>query len=165
MGRWRPPQPIGSKYITVEGHQKLEQELKHLWRVKRPQVVQKVSEAAALGDRSENADYIYGKRQLAEIDRRVRFLRKRLEGMTIVDQNPSDLNKIFFSAWVELENEEGELVKYRVVGPDEFDDHPDYISMDSPFAKALMGKIVDDEVSVKAPSGVNDYFVNKIWYQ
>ena len=106
----------------------------------RPQVTQAVSEAAAQGDRSENAEYIYGKRQLREIDRRVRFLRQRLDGMTVVDQPPSDPTRVFFGAWVTLEDDDGEEVEYRIVGPDEFDAAKGYISMDSPLGRALMRK-------------------------
>src|SRR5919106_5921136 len=106
MSRYRPPQPRASKFITPEGARRLKQELDHLWRVLRPQVTQAVQEAAAQGDRSENAEYIYGKRQLREIDRRVRFLRQRLEGMVIVDAPPADRSKIFFGAWATLEGDD-----------------------------------------------------------
>jgi transcription elongation factor GreB len=165
MGRYRPPAPPKSKYITPEGYKKLQDELDYLWRKKRPEVTKAVSEAAALGDRSENAEYIYGKKMLYQIDSRVRFLRKRLEGMKVVDSQPSDPNKVFFGAWVELEDEEGELYYYRIVGPDEFDDHPKYISMDSPMAKALMGKALDDEISVKLPNGYASYYITAISYK
>ncbi|MFK5131390.1 transcription elongation factor GreB, partial [Glaesserella parasuis] len=110
-----------SNYITRSGWQVLDQELKYLWKDERPKVTQAVSEAAALGDRSENAEYIYGKRRLREIDRRVRFLSKRLEVLQIVDYHPTQEGKVFFGAWVELENEEGEIKQYRIVGCDEFD--------------------------------------------
>src|SRR5690606_19310893 len=122
----------GSQYITPEGAKRLRDELEHLWRVERPQVTQAVSEAAAQGDRSENAEYTYGKRRLREIDRRVRFLRKRLEGMVVVDRPPSDTSRVYFGAWVTLETESGTQECYRIVGPDEFDHEPGYISMDSP---------------------------------
>ena len=114
-------------------------------------MTQAVSEAAAQGDRSENAEYTYGKRRLREIDRRVRFLRKRLEGMTVVGQPPSDPGRIFFGAWVELESDGGRIDRYRIVGPDEFDREPGYISMDAPLARALLGKRLDDELSVQLP--------------
>jgi transcription elongation factor GreB len=153
MGRYRPPQQPGSKYITREGFCRLEDELNYLWKTKRPKVTQAVREAAAQGDRSENAEYIYGKKQLREIDRRVRFLRQRLDNITVVDRVPSDPGRIFFGAWVELEDEQGNIHKYRIVGPDEFDPKRGYISMDSPVAKALMKKTVDDEITVITPQG------------
>ena len=165
MSRYRPPSPRGSKFITPEGARRLKEELDHLWRVLRPQVTQAVSEAAAQGDRSENAEYIYGKRQLREIDRRVRFLRQRLDGMTVVDQPPSDKNKVFFGAWVTLEDDKGEEVEYRIVGPDEFDVAKRYVSMDSPLGKALLRKGLDDDVRVEVPDGVKTYVVVAIRYE
>src|SRR5580698_143786 len=130
MTRFRPPQKPGSQYITAEGASRLREELDELWRVERPKVTQAVSEAAAQGDRSENADYIYGKRRLREIDSRVRFLRKRLDGMVTVDQPPADVSRVFFGAWVTLERDDGAPVRYRIVGPDETDAAHGYISMD-----------------------------------
>ena len=153
MGRYRPPQIPGSKYITPEGYRRLDDELNYLWRIKRPKVTQAVREAAAQGDRSENAEYIYGKKQLREIDSRVRFLRQRLDKITIVDSVPSDPSRVFFGAWVELEDEAGNRQRYRIVGPDEFDPDRGYISMDSPVAAALMKKSVGDEVTVITPKG------------
>ncbi len=138
MGRFRLPQPTGSKFITAEGARRLREELDELWKIERPKVTQAVSEAAAQGDRSENADYIYGKRRLREIDSRVRFLRKRLDGMITVDKPPSDPKRVFFGAWVSLESDSGAESRYRIVGPDEFDLAPDYISMDSPLGRALL---------------------------
>jgi transcription elongation factor GreB len=164
MSRYRPPQPKGSKFITPEGAQRLRTELDHLWRVLRPQVTQAVQEAAAQGDRSENAEYIYGKRQLREIDRRVRFLRQRLDGMVVVDKPPSDPRKVFFGAWVTLEDAQGAAVEYRIVGPDEFDAEPGYISMDAPLGRALMRKAIDDEVKVEVPGGVKEYVIVDISY-
>ena len=164
MGRYREPQRPGSQYITPEGARRLQLELDELWRVERPRVTQAVSEAAAQGDRSENADYTYGKRRLREIDRRVRFLRKRLDGMVIVDKPPSDPKRVFFGAWVSLEGEDGVVARYRIVGPDEFDAAPGYISMDSPLARALMKKALDDEVAVEVPGGVKKYFVVEVEY-
>jgi len=163
--RYRPPQPKGSKFITPEGAKKLKDELDYLWRVLRPQVCQAVQEAAAQGDRSENAEYTYGKRQLREIDRRVRFLRQRLDGMVIVDKPPSDPSRVFFGAWVTLEDEEGTQVENRIVGPDEFDVARGYISMDSPLGRALMRKTIDDEVTVEVPGGTKRYFVVAIRYE
>ncbi len=165
MARYRPPQPPSSCYITPEGRQRLEEELNHLWRVKRPQVTQAVSEAAALGDRSENAEYIYGKKQLREIDRRVRFLRKRLEVLQVVDRRPDDISRIYFGAWVRLEDAHGAEHVYRIVGPDEFDPAKGWISMDSPMARALLRKTLDDEVRVKRPGGVDHYVVIDVAYQ
>jgi len=164
MGRYRAPREPGSNYITAVGRQRLQDEFDQLWHVKRPQVTQAVSEAAAQGDRSENAEYIYGKKQLREIDSRLRFLTKRLENVVVVDRLPADLERVFFGAWVTLENEKGESNEYRLVGPDEFDMHPAYISMDSPTAKALIKKRVGDEVEVQAPSGSVYYEVIAVRY-
>jgi transcription elongation factor GreB len=154
-----------SKFITPAGAQRLREELNYLWRVKRPQVTQAVAEAAAMGDRSENAEYIYGKRQLREIDRRVRFLRLRLDGMVVVDKPPSDPSRVFFGAWVKIEDENGVESEYRIVGPDEFDAAPGYISMDSPLARALMRKQVGDEVIVELPGGTKRYYVTGVRYE
>jgi transcription elongation factor GreB len=151
--------------ITRPGWYKLDDELKFLWKVKRPQVTQAVTEAAALGDRSENAEYKEGKRELRSIDRRVRFLVKRLEDLKIVDYSPEQNGKVFFGAYVELENEAGNIVHYRVVGTDEIDTKRNYITINSPVARALIGKQVDDEVNVNTPSGVKLWFINKIQYQ
>jgi transcription elongation factor GreB len=164
MGRYRLPAPAGSKYITAEGAARLRAELDHLWRVLRPQVTQAVAAAAAQGDRSENAEYTYGKKQLREIDRRVRFLRKRLDGMVIVDQPPADRSRIFFGAWVRVEDDEGVERRLRIVGPDEIDAAPGYVSMDSPLGRALLGKRLDDEVAVETPSGERRYVVTEIEY-
>ena len=154
-----------SNYITRQGWLALDQELKFLWKEERPKVTQAVSDAAALGDRSGNAEYIYGKRRLREIDRRVRFLTKRLEMLQIVDYNPKQEGKVFFGAWVELENEESEIKQYRIVGCDEFAPAKNWISIDSPVARALIGKTLDDEVRVETPSGFITLYVNKIWYE
>lgn len=153
-----------SKYITPEGHARLLAELDDLWRVQRPKVVQAVAEAAALGDRSENAEYIYGKKMLREIDRRVRYLRKRLDGMVVVSAPPADRSRIFFGAWVRLEDEEGQAFEVRIVGPDEFDPKRNWISLDSPMARALMRKQVDDEVIVRTPTGEKSYLILAIRY-
>jgi transcription elongation factor GreB len=164
MGRWKPPTQPGSKYITPEGEARLRGELEQLWRVERPQVTQAVSEAAAMGDRSENAEYIYGKRRLREIDSRVRFLRKRLDGMVVVDRPPTDPQRVFFSAWVELEDEAGDTHWHRVVGPDEFDADPRYLSMDAPLGRALLGKRLDDELTVETPAGRRKWIVASVAY-
>jgi transcription elongation factor GreB len=165
MTRFRLPQTPGSKYITSQGARRLREELDQLWRVERPKVTQAVTEAAAQGDRSENAEYIYGKRRLREIDSRVRFLRKRLDGMVTVDQPPSDPHRVFFGAWVSLESEEGEETRYRIVGPDEFDLAPDYISMDSPLGRALLRRALDDEVTVELPGGARKFIIVAIDYE
>lgn len=153
-----------TRYITAEGEKALRDELRFLWKEKRPEVTQAVREAAALGDRSENAEYIYGKKQLREIDRRVRFLSKRLDELTVVDRLPDDREKIFFGAWVTIENEEGEEHTYRLVGPDEFDLSKGYLSIDAPLARSLLGRRVDDEVSVKTPEGWNHVVITAIHY-
>jgi transcription elongation factor GreB len=164
MGRYRPPQKPGSKYITPEGEANLREELHFLWKIKRPQVTQAVSEAAAQGDRSENAEYIYGKKQLREIDSRVRFLRKRLEDMVVVTRQPDDISKIFFGAWATLENEEGNETRYRLVGPDEFDLSKGYLSIDSPLGRCLLKKQVDDEIELSTPEGITYYVITNIEY-
>lgn len=164
MGRYRLPQATGSKYITPEGARRLKEELDSLWRVERPRVTRAVSEAAAQGDRSENAEYTYGKRRLREIDRRVRFLRKRLEGMVVVEQPPSDPRRVFFGAWVVVETEDGVESRYRIVGPDEFDMAPGYISMDSPLGRALLGKRLDDEITAELPGGTRTFVIVGVEY-
>ena len=164
MSRFRIPPKPGSKYITSEGARRLREELDQLWKVERPKVTQAVSEAAAQGDRSENAEYTYGKKRLREIDSRVRFLRKRLDGMVTVDQPPSDPGKVFFGAWVCLEADNGQESRYRIVGPDEFDLAPNYISMDSPLGRALMRKGLDDEVTVELPGGARKFVIAAIEY-
>jgi transcription elongation factor GreB len=164
MGRWRPATAPGSQYITPEGAERLRAELDTLWRTERPQVTQAVSEAAAQGDRSENAEYTYGKKRLREIDRRVRFLRKRLEGMVIVEQPPTDPRRVFFGAWVVLEDERGEHRIHRIVGPDEFDMDPRYMSMDAPLGRALLGKRLDEEIALTLAQGRTRYWITAIRY-
>lgn len=159
MGRWRPPQPKSSKYITKEGYDRLNSELKYLWKEKRPEITQSVKEAAAQGDRSENAEYIYGKKQLREIDRRVRYLSKRLDDMVVVDRPPERRDVVFFGAWVTLADEEDQQKKYRIVGPDEIDSGSDYISVDAPLAKQLLKRSLGDEVSLLKPDG------SEVWYE
>lgn len=151
-------------YITPEGEQALRQELNYLWRVKRPEVTRAVADAAALGDRSENAEYIYGKKQLREIDRRVRYLSKRLEEVRVVNRTPDDPSKVYFGAWVELEDDAGSTVNYRLVGVDEIDLARGHISIDSPLARALLGKRSDDEVRVRTPEGERLYWILRISY-
>ena len=164
MGRFRAPSKPGSKYITPAGAARLRAELDELWRRERPQVTAAVQAAAAQGDRSENAEYTYGKRRLREIDRRVRFLRARLDGMVIVEQPPTDRQRVFFGARVTLETGVGEELCYRIVGPDEIDMASEYISMDAPLGRALLGKRLDDEVSVELPSGSHSYLIVAIEY-
>jgi len=151
MGRWRPPAEKSSPYITKEGYERLNGELKYLWRTKRPEVTQALSEAAAEGDRSENAEYIYRKKELREIDRRVRYLSKRLDGIKVVEHLPSDQSRIFFGAWVTLADEEDNQRTYRIVGADEIDPKLGYISVDSPIAKLLLKKEVGDELEFTTP--------------
>jgi transcription elongation factor GreB len=165
MGRYRPPRPRGSRYITPEGEQALRDELHQLWKVERPVVTNAVHEAAKNGDRSENGDYIYGKRRLREIDSRVRFLNKRLDEVEVVQRMPDDTDKIFFGAWVTLEDENGDERQWRIVGPDEFDLSLGKLSMDSPLARALLGKRLDDEIRVHSPSGEQVYYVTGISYR
>ncbi|WP_150299040.1 transcription elongation factor GreB [Pseudomonas profundi] len=164
MSRYRPPRSAGTPLITAAGAQRLRDELHELWHVQRPAVTQSVSEAAAQGDRSENAEYTYGKKMLRQIDSRVRFLRRRLENLKVVDQPPADRNKVFFGATVELEDEDGESQTVRIVGPDEIEPKLQHISIDSPMARALLGKVLDDEVIVRAPSGERSYYIIAIEY-
>jgi transcription elongation factor GreB len=165
MGRFRQAAPAGSKYITSAGERRLRSELEQLWREERPRVTQAVAAAAAQGDRSENAEYTYGKRRLREIDRRVRFLRRRLEDMVIVTQPPADARRVFFGAWVQLQAADGVRTRYRIVGPDEFDMAPDYISMDSPLGRALLRRALDEEVSVATPGGERAFVIVAIEYE
>lgn len=153
-----------TQLITKQGFEKLKVELDHLWRNERPEVTKIVSWAASLGDRSENADYQYNKKRLREIDRRVRFLRKTIDDIKIVEYDPQQEGKIFFGARVELEDEDGNTLKFRIVGPEEIYGEKDYISIDSPMARACLGKQVDDEVVVQIPSGKKEWYVINIWY-
>ncbi|MDV3238157.1 MAG: transcription elongation factor GreB [Gammaproteobacteria bacterium] len=163
MSRYRPPQPRSSPYITPEGYQRLQDELKALWQ-RRTGVTQALAAAAAEGDRSENAEYIYRKKELREIDRRIRYLQKRLPDLQVVDRPPGDPNRVFFGAWVSLEDESGARQEYRIVGPDEFDLRRGWISMDSPLAQALLKRALDDEVRVRTPQGERHYWLTGIRY-
>ncbi|MGP4772499.1 transcription elongation factor GreB [Acinetobacter sp. PFS20] len=155
-----------SNLITRSGHDKLVAELKQLWHEERPEITKKVNWAASLGDRSENADYQYNKQLLRKIDRRVRYLGKRLEELKIIDYAPEQDGKVYFGAWVEIENEEGEQKTLRIVGIDEiYDHHPQHISIESPMARALLGKEVDDEIEVHTPSGKKLWYINIIRYE
>lgn len=168
MSRYRAPALPGSKYITPEGARRLRDELHELWHEERPRVTAAVAAAAAQGDRSENAEYTYGKKRLHEILRRVRHLRRRIEGMTVVDTLADaarrDARRVYFGAWVLVQNDAGERRWHRLVGPDEFDMCADYISMDSPLGRALMRRTIDDEVMIELPSGSRRLTVIEIRY-
>ena len=165
MGRWRPPAAGSTALVTRAGHDRLKAELDDLWRLRRPEVVKALAAAAAEGDRSENAEYTYRKKQLGEIDRRVRYLSKRLEALRVVDAAPSDRDAVFFGAAVTLENiEDGERVTYRIVGPDETDAQLGWISIDAPLARAMLKKRVDDEFDVTLPGGIVHYAIIGIAY-
>jgi transcription elongation factor GreB len=151
--------------ITPEGLEKLKAELDHLWRVERPETTQKVSWAASLGDRSENADYHYNKKRLREIDRRLLYLRGRIDNLKVVNYSPFQEGKVMFGAWVEVENEKGMKKRFRIVGYDEIFDTKDYISVDSPMGNALMEKKVGDDVVVKTVAGEFVWKVRNIEYQ
>ena len=155
---------MSTKIITREGHEALRKELDYLWREKRPDVTQKVTWAASLGDRSENADYQYNKKLLREIDRRVRYLRKRLEDIRVVEYAPEQEGRVFFGAWVVIENEAGDRKRFRIVGYDEIYERKDYISIDSPMARALLKKEVGDEFVVQTPTGEMLWWVEEIEY-
>ena len=164
MGRYRPPQPQGSKYILPAGERRLRAELDALWRVERPQVTASVAAAAAQGDRSENAEYTYGKKRLREIDSRVRFLRRRLDGMVIVARAPGDPQRVFFGARVTVLGSDGAERRYHIVGPDELDLGPERISMDAPLARALLGKSLDAQVTLQLPGGTEQVTLIQIEY-
>ena len=140
LSRYRPPAAKPSPYITRAGYDALQAELAELWKRKRPALVQKVAEAAALGDRSENAEYLYGKKQLHETDRRIRYLSRRLDELTVVERLPEDQTRVRFGAWVTVENAAGERSRYRLVGPDEADASAGRISVDSPLGRALLNQ-------------------------
>ena len=165
MSRWRPPAEKSTALITRAGHDRLKAELDELWRVKRPEVVKALAAAAAEGDRSENAEYTYRKKQLGEIDRRVRYLSKRLPDLKVVDTVPSDREAVFFGAQVELENiASGETVIYRNVGPDETDAKRGWISIDAPLARVLLKKRIDDDIEVQLPSGTVRFAIIEVRY-
>jgi transcription elongation factor GreB len=162
MSRWKPPPPRSSPYVTEGGYRALEAELKGLWE-RRADVVKALAAAAAEGDRSENAEYIYRKKELAGLDRRIRYLQKRLPGLTVVRQAPAG-DRVFFGAWVRLWRPDGSEVEYRIVGADETDAAKGWISIDSPLARALLKKAVDDEVEVGLESGRESYVVLGVRY-
>jgi len=163
MSRYRPPGPEKSPYITRAGMQALEAEQKAIW-LKRREVVAALSAAAAEGDRSENAEYIYRKKELRELDRRIRYLQKRLPQLNVVDQKPASPEHVFFGATVTLEDDAGTVVTYRIVGPDEFDHMESYISVDSPLAQSLLKRELGDEVEVEVPRGRLVYTIVDISY-
>lgn len=165
MGRWRPPAERSTALITRQGHAALKAELDDLWRVRRPAVVKALAAAAAEGDRSENAEYTYRKKQLGEIDRRVRYLSKRLPDLRVIETVPSDLEAVFFGAWIEVEAlADGETHRYRIVGPDETDARLGFISIDSPLARAMLKKRVDDEFEAQLPGGLQRFAIVAVDY-
>ncbi|HEY0506176.1 MAG TPA: transcription elongation factor GreB [Lysobacter sp.] len=165
MGRWRPPPEKSTALITRDGHDRLKAELDDLWRVKRPEVVKALAAAAAEGDRSENAEYTYRKKQLGEIDRRVRYLSKRVPALRVVETTPTDPETVFFGAWVEVENvADGTAQRYRIVGPDETDARTGWISIDSPLARAMLRKRLDDEFEAMLPGGATRFVIVDVAY-
>lgn len=165
MSRWRPPPEASTALITREGFDSLRAELQDLWQVRRPEVVNALAAAAAEGDRSENAEYSYRKKQLGEIDRRVRYLSKRIEALKVPDSSRAPTDRIFFGAHFELENEDGGLRRYRIVGPDETDATLNWISIDSPLARAALNKGIDAEFEVELPTGLATFTVVSIEYK
>jgi transcription elongation factor GreB len=165
MGRWRPPAEASTAIITPAGHRRLREEFDHLWRELRPEVVRALSAAAAEGDRSENAEYLYRKKQLGEIDRRVRYLAKRLETVRIAAGLPTDRAAIFFGAYFSVEDDDGNTQRLRIVGPDEIDAKLGWISIDSPLARAALKKRVDDELVVSMPTGTRTFVVTRVEYR
>jgi transcription elongation factor GreB len=164
MSRYRPPSAKSSPYITAEGHARLKSEFDQLWRVRRPEVVRALSAAAAEGDRSENAEYIYRKKELREIDARLKYLTLRLDEVKVVDRAPADATKVFFAAWVEVADENNDSKTYRIVGADEVDTSKGWISVDSPVARALLGKKEGDVVQVMLPGGESELELLSIRY-
>ncbi len=162
MGRWRPPQPPSSVYITPEGFATLKEELKALWK-RRSDVVKALAAAAAEGDRSENAEYIYRKKELGGIDRRIRFLQKRLPSLKVIPQS-APREEIFFGAWITLEKDDESLVTYRIVGADETDAKRGFISLDSPMARQLLGKRADDDIRLTLGGVEQGYFICSVQY-
>ena len=163
MGRYRPPAAKKSPYITANGYETLQAELQQLW-VRRKDVTKHLAAAAAEGDRSENAEYIYRKKELREIDYRIRYLQKRLPELTIVNHPPANAQQVFFGAWIDLEDDAGQTVTYRIVGPDELDPSKGYISVDSPIARGLLKKYAEDEVNILTPQGESNYLILKVKY-
>ena len=163
MGRYRPPAPRSSPYITGAGYQALANDLQALWK-RRSGVTKALTAAAAEGDRSENAEYIYRKKELREIDRRIRYLQKRLPDLKVVNEPPDDCGRVFFGATITLEDDAGVQVVYRIVGADEFNPAKGWISIDSPLAVALLGKRPDEDIRVDTPAGIASYYIVSIRY-
>ena len=163
MSRYRPPTPKSSSYITIEGMRTLEAEQKTLW-PRRREVVAALSAAAAEGDRSENAEYIYRKKELRELDRRIRYLQKRLPDLTVVDEKPARSDRVYFGATEHLADKREKISIYRIVGPDEFDHKENYISVDSPLAQVLLRREVGEDVTVEVPGGIHRYLITNISY-
>ena len=163
--RPEPKRPAGGNHITPEGARALQQELERLWKVERPRVTEEVAAAAAQGDRSETAESIYGTKKLREIDRRVRFLTKRLDAVTVVEPQKEQLGKVYFGAWFTIEDEDGNESTYRIVGTDEVDLAARKISVRSPVAQALLGKREGDTAVVQRPKGPTEVTVIKVWYE
>jgi transcription elongation factor GreB len=165
MARWRPPSASSTALVTRAGFERLRTELNELWKQRRPEVVRALAAAAAEGDRSENAEYVYRKKQLGEIDRRVRYLSKRLEALKVVERPPADRSAVYFGAWMELEDlASGDCLRYRVVGPDETDAAQGWISIDSPLARAALGKRVDDDFEAVLPAGARRFALVLVEY-
>lgn len=164
MGRYRPPAVKSAPYITPEGVRTLREELHRLWKVERPLITATVHEAAKNGDRSENGDYIYGKKRLREIDRRVRYLSKRLDELTVVDRQPEERDKVYFGAWVTLEDGRGNRHCFRLVGADEIDPAQHKISIDSPLGRQLLGKRLDDEISLAINGTRAQWLISAVSY-
>ena len=164
MSRWRPAAAASTAVITAEGYRRLRDELDLLWRATRPEVVRALADAAAEGDRSENAEYIYRKKQLGEIDRRIRYLSKRLQALRIIESAPTDPTAIYFGAWLRVESDDGVAHDYRIVGPDETDAARGWISIDSPLARAALGKRADDEFEADLPTGRTGFVVIRVSY-
>ena len=165
MSRWRAPGEASSTLITAAGLARLQGELDDLWRVRRPEVVAALSAAAAEGDRSENAEYIYRKKQLGEIDRRIRYLGKRIPSLRAATELPRDRQAIFFGAWFSVESLDGSVHDYRVVGADELDTERGWISIDAPMARAALRKKVGDEFEVSTPGGVHIFLITRVSYE
>ena len=164
MSRYRPPRPAASPHITADGERRLRAELDGLWR-RRAEVTRALAAAAAEGDRSENAEYIYRKKELAGIDRRIRYLQRRIPALKVVSGPPSDPGRVYFGAWVRLEDEDGELSTLRIVGADEIDPARAWISIDAPLARALLGKAADDAFEVRTPGGLRRGWIVEVHYR
>jgi len=164
MSRWRAAAPKSSAYITAGGHARLKAEFEHLWRERRPEVVRALAAAAAEGDRSENAEYIYRKKELREIDRRLHYLTSRLQHVTIVETRPSDPSRVYFGAWVTAKEPDGQSKTWRLVGADEIDAPRGWISIDAPLARGLLGRRIGETVTVVLPAGSRELTILDVRY-